>query len=558
MLKILKIKNFVTIDSIEINFSNGLTILSGETGAGKSIIVDAISLIAGNKIKKNFVKFNYDKAEITAIFEKNILIEKFLQNKNIQSNNTIIKIKRIIYSNGKSRVYIDDMIYPLALLKELGSLLVIIHSQNSYLSIDDQVTKLDIIDSYCNNLPLREKVINLWYQIKYLKEHLIKLEKKNRLLESRYSQIYEEFQKLKDLNLQKNEIDFLNKIYKKFSNIEIVSSLINKIFNDLDSDKDSIISKINNISNNIKSLNKYEDNLENIIKEIETIKISISEIISYFNKYISNIDSNKYDIKYIKDRLNLINKFATLYNVIPDKLYDYYQNIQQEIKNFNKLEDISNVINEIKILETELTESLNILSQNRKYAAKNLSNDISKIMNLLSMKNSTFQIDINEIDHFRYGFDSIEFLVNTNVGMDLIPISKVVSGGEMSRIFLAISFVVGKIQKADFIIFDEIDNGVSGAIAEKIGKILHKLGENSQILCITHLPQVAIYSNEHFLVEKFIDNSQKTISIIKKLNFLEKKEEIARMLGGIEITDTARAHAQSMLNKISRKKNKSI
>lgn len=549
MLRSLEIISFVTIDHIKIPFNSGLTVISGETGSGKSILINAISLIMGKRSKRNYIKIGNKQAKIIAIFDNNPDIKNFLIDSNIGVvNSSTFEIKRIIDINGNSKSYINNKQCPISLLKSIEPMLAVIHGQNSYLSLVDNRIKLQILDSYCENTNLRHKIANSWENIKNLKKNLVIAEKDNILIENLYKKLSQEDIKLDLLNLKENEWNILNKEYNKLSNIETISNIVHKILYDLKGDKTSLISKINNLSHNTRELIKYEKDLDNIYTEIDSIKISINEVISYFNNYISNINFNENNINVIEKRINIIENTAKLLNIEPCKLYEYHRKIKLELNNLHHKQDISSMINEIKLIEAEYKNYADKLSEIRHKMAKQLSFEINNAMKSLSMQESKFEINIKKHEDSSSGYDAIDFLVSTNVSTDLQPISKIVSGGEMSRIFLAISYVARYINSGELLIFDEIDNGVSGAIAEKIGRMLQDLGKKSQIICITHLPQVAICCNNHLLVTKSVNKN--FTSKVVLLDSIEKRiEEIARMLGGIEITDATRKYAKEMINK---------
>ncbi len=550
MLKELRIRNFALIDELEVSFSKGMSCITGETGAGKSILLGGLSLVLGKRADINLLKDLNKKCFVEAVFHiKNYDLKKFFLDNNLDYFDETI-LRREIIPNGKSRAFINDTPVKISLLDNLSSNLIDIHSQNETQLINQESYQFLIVDSFAQN----NSVLSNYKS--YLREYNlinIKLEslnkKRSELNESHEFKkfIYDE---LVDANLSESFEDDVKDKFLELSNIEDVEKNLRKSLSLLENDQIGLINQIIEFRNLIKDLNEKSNKYLSIKERVDVVYYELTDLLEEFNMKIQNLETNPEELTILENKIDntnsLLNKHK-LKNVL--ELINLREDLKQEIQ---KNENIDESILSVKTRKIDIEKKLNILSEEiskrRQEVIPQIESDLKKLTHRMGMKGANFKIKLISSNTFLYnGKDSIKFYFKSNKGSDYRLLKKIASGGEMSRIMLSIKNIISRYKKLPTIIFDEIDSGVSGKISDSIAEIMFELSMSTQVFTITHLPQVASKGNKHFKVYKLSDKL-KTNTYIKQLNKEERIEEIALMLSGNKITKTAKAHAKQLLN----------
>lgn len=554
MLNKLSIHNYALINQIDIDFKDGLSVITGETGAGKSIILGALSMILGGRADTKSIGNADKKSIIEATFyvENDAEIDKFCTSNDIdrfEDNNFILR--REISSSGRSRAFINDTPVTLQQLRDAAIRLIDIHSQHQNLLIADAKYQLQIIDSIANNInELNE------YKTQFKKYIEIRNRLNQRKIEISKNKENEEFLRFQFDQLQKiapkeNEQEELERKYEVLSNAESIKDDLRHIVNTLSDNEDSVLSQISALKSVINRLNLDLFNAEsNDIKpRFESLYLELKDIAEQFGDYLSEVDSDPKELQSIEHRLNLIYEANRRFNVNNEnELLKIKVDIESQLASIdNSDDDISALEQKKKSEGIKLKELADKLSQTRIKAADQFSSELIEMAKPLGMSNIKFSALVSQNKLTIDGQDSIEFLCSFNKNQSLNPISKVASGGEMSRIMLCIKAIIANCMQLPTIIFDEIDTGVSGDIADRMGEMMKEISDKIQVITITHLPQVASKGLSHYKVYK-TDNEQYTTTNIKELSTEERIEELAQMLSGSKINEAAILNAQSLLN----------
>lgn len=554
MLNKLSIHNYALINQIDIDFKDGLSVITGETGAGKSIILGALSMILGGRADTKSIGNADKKSIIEATFyaKNDAEIDKFCISNDIdrfEDNNFILR--REISSSGRSRAFINDTPVTLQQLRDAAIRLIDIHSQHQNLLIADAKYQLQIIDSIANNVnELNE------YKTQFKKYIEIRNRLNQRKIEISKNKENEEFLRFQFDQLQKiapkeNEQEELERKYEVLSNAESIKDDLRHIVNTLSDNEDSVLSQISALKSVINRLNLDLFNAEsNDIKpRFESLYLELKDIAEQFGDYLSEVDSDPKELQSIEHRLNLIYEANRRFNVNNEnELLKIKVDIESQLASIdNSDDDISALEQKKKSEGIKLKELADKLSQTRIKAADQFSSELIEMAKPLGMSNIKFSALVFQNKLTIDGQDSIEFLCSFNKNQSLNPISKVASGGEMSRIMLCIKAIIANCMQLPTIIFDEIDTGVSGDIADRMGEMMKEISDKIQVITITHLPQVASKGLIHYKVYK-TDNEQYTTTNIKELSTEERIEELAQMLSGSKINEAAILNAQSLLN----------
>ena len=554
MLNKLSIHNYALINQIDIDFKDGLSVITGETGAGKSIILGALSMILGGRADTKSIGNADKKSIIEATFyaKNDAEIDKFCTSNDIdrfEDNNFILR--REISSSGRSRAFINDTPVTLQQLRDAAIRLIDIHSQHQNLLIADAKYQLQIIDSIANNVnELNE------YKTQFKKYIEIRNRLNQRKIEISKNKENEEFLRFQFDQLQKiapkeNEQEELERKYEVLSNAESIKDDLRHIVNTLSDNEDSVLSQISALKSVINRLNLDLFNAEsNDIKpRFESLYLELKDIAEQFGDNLSEVDSDPKELQSIEHRLNLIYEANRRFNVNNEnELLKIKVDIESQLASIdNSDDDISALEQKKKSEGIKLKELADKLSQTRIKAANQFSSELIEMAKPLGMSNIKFSALVSQNKLTIDGQDSIEFLCSFNKNQSLNPISKVASGGEMSRIMLCIKAIIANCMQLPTIIFDEIDTGVSGDIADRMGEMMKEISDKIQVITITHLPQVASKGLIHYKVYK-TDNEQYTTTNIKELSTEERIEELAQMLSGSKINEAAILNAQSLLN----------
>lgn len=550
MIRSLHAKNFTIIDDIEINFNDGMTVLTGETGAGKSILIDALSLVIGERGNSTLIKDKEKRAEFTADFDisSNATAKSWLNESSLDDELECV-LRRIISPDGRSKAFINGNQVNLQSLKQLGELLVDIHGQHFHQSLGKQEVQRTLIDHFGQLISLRNDIKIKYDNWRSLSKKLADIESFDKNREAKLDLLEFQHEELESLAIEKNEYESNIIEYSRLHNTEKITAGINQI---IDSLHDSEITNAYSLmSNSIKSLNSlidYDDKLIEAKTLLDEAAIHSSEAIDFLKRYQSRIEFNPERAHQLDERINAIKSIARKHHVEPNELHNTQEQIKKELNNINNSAlDQKQLIKQTEEALDEYIKLAAVLSKKRLLCAKKLSSLVTEAMSSLGMPNGIFEISIDSNESISvHGMDDISFLISANPGQAPQSISKIASGGELSRMSLAIQVIASEGNYIPTMVFDEVDSGVGGAVAEMVGLRLKELGENRQVLCVTHLPQVASQAKSHIKINKMTDGKSTKVHLTNLMRN-SRVEEIARMLGGIKVTKRTREHAAEML-----------
>ena len=553
MLRSLNIRDFVIVDELDLDLDHGFTVLTGETGAGKSILLDALSLVLGERADPSQIREGKSKAEISALFSLDGSLKELISNWldeqgfNLEDDGATLILKRIIESSGRSRVFINGSLATLNQTKELGNHLVDIHGQHAHQLLLKTGAQRDLLD---HQAQLQEQVLTVrgLYQVWQTAKKQLELAKSaGESLQKEQERLSWQLEELDQLAPKAGEWAEIDVEYSRLANAaKLIEGSQNALamLSEQEGNAEELLGKA---FTEIEDLAKLDSHLEDAKISLESAQIQISEATHSLNRYLQKIDVDPDRLAEVEERLKALHSAAKKFKVTPEELPTIWLDIKEKVNAIKDSQDLAALEKNLHATQTEYNKAAKSLSLNRNKAAKILEKLVTEAMQDLSMAGGQFVIGIEPLaEGNAYGLENIEFLVAGHPGVSPKPLSKVASGGELARISLAISVITSEASQIPTLIFDEVDSGIGGAVAETVGKRLKELGQAHQVLCVTHLAQVAAQGHQHWKVEKqSSDNS--TTSTITSLNRQERVEEIARMLGGTEITDTTRRHARELL-----------
>lgn len=563
MLKRLYIKDYAIIDEIEVEFDEGLNILTGETGAGKSIIIGALGILLGESCSTDFIRKGGNKIIVEGVFtiQNRKKINDFLLSCDITDVSDEIIIRREISQSGKSRGYIDDTPVKLQAIKEFGNMLVDLHGQHEHQSILKKDFYFELLDGFGNLTDDARTVKELFLELKDYENKKKKMLKE--LQDYREQKELMEFQlhEINKVNPQKGEDEELEREIRINENLEKIWELSNLNYEALYGENDSVIDRLNHTLHDIEKLIHIDDKFEEIKNYIESAIIEIKESANLLSKYTDRSSYNPEMLEEARQRHNAIYTLKRKYKGTIEDILKKRDMLQEKLDLQDRSgERIKEIENKIKETVKKLGETAYKLSEKRCISAKKMSMSITNLLQTLGMKSGILSIAVDkkesddgiiEINGQRYtadadGIDRIEFLAATNKGEDLKPLSRIASLGEMSRVVLAIKSVLADSDSIPVLIFDEIDVGISGRIASVIAKKLKQISSFHQVLCITHLPQIASAGNVHYSVQKR-EKEDRVFTAIEKLSYKQRVDEIAKLLGGEKTTNINLKNAEELL-----------
>ncbi|WP_442594786.1 DNA repair protein RecN [Neobacillus sp. D3-1R] len=553
MLIELSIKNFAIIEKQTISFDKGLTVLTGETGAGKSIIIDAIHLLVGGRGSLEFVRHGEEKAEIEGLFQVDEIEHPIIKKASefgIDIEDGMVVLRREISKSGKSICRVNGKLVTIATLREVGSTLVDIHGQHEHQELMNESSHLILLDQFgaAEIAPALKEYQILYRQYENTIKKLKHLSENEQQMAHRLDLIQFQFDEIEKANLKLNEDTELYEEKKKLGNFERIFSLIQTSYSALNGEHKGL-DWISLVMGNLEDVAQLDSHYQELFDSISTIFYSLEDVNRTLRNELDGLEFDPNRLNEIEDRWNEINQLKRKYGKTIEEILEYSAKIEEEIETIqNKETHIGQLEIEIKELTKDLKEEALHLSQLRKKWAQKLTNLIHKELKELYMEKAVFEIRFeNKNEHFTMaGMDHLEFFISTNPGEPLKPLVKVASGGELSRIMLALKSIFSKHQGVTSIIFDEVDTGVSGRVAQAIAEKIHHVAVNSQVLCISHLPQVAAMADIHLFISKKIVEGR-TITSVSSLSIAEKVKEIGRMISGVEITDLTKQHAEELL-----------
>ena len=555
MLLGLHIKNVALIEEAEIEFGNGLNVLSGETGAGKSMIIDSINFVLGERTSKDFVRRGQAKAQVEAEFEiKDSNILRAIEEFGIEADDNIVIIQRTMTADGKSTNRVNGTSVTASMLKQISEGLIDVHGQHEHQSLLNAARHMDILDKFCGE-EIEQYKTDLGISIKEYKSVLAQInaldcdederQKKVEALEFKINDI-------QDAELKEGEEEALFERKTYLNNVEKITKYTHSAMEllYLGSDEEmSAADKIAQATEEVGNLKHIDQECQQIYDELNEIATSLDEVIRKFKKYCDEIYSDPEELNNIEERLDVIYRLKKKYGATVEDILAFKQKAQEELDFITHSEEElkklsskkADIFSQIKVHCKRMTDL-------RIKTAQKLEQNIEKQLKELEMKNASFKIVVKQKDTFNSkGCDNVEFMICANLGEELKPLAKIASGGEMSRVMLAMKTVVAHAETIDTFIFDEIDTGVSGKTAARVGEKMATIGKTRQIICITHLPQIAAMADSHFLIEKSV-KGEKTVTEVTALNYNGAVQELSRLMGGGETGNLVTKAAEEMKN----------
>lgn len=555
MLTELSIRDFAIIDEVSITFNEGLTVLTGETGAGKSIIIDAVQLLAGGRGSVEYVRHEAKKAEIEGLFtihSKHHPIYKTGALYGIEFPDEQVVLQRTITANGKSICRVNSKLVTLAILKEFGKTLIDIHSQHETQSLMNPDNHIDLLDLYDADMmaQAKEEYTHLYEQLSTLKKRYKKLNDNEQETAHRLDLLTFQMNELEQAELTPDEDTLLEEERSSLANFERIYTALQDTYNALYGEQRGL-EWLNKAQLALQDNSEYDTFIEKHAEELSNHYFSLEELSYDIRNYIETLQYSPERLNEIESRLNEINRLKKKYGTTVNEILEYMAKTEEEIEEItNKDSHLTKLAEQIDEVQKDAYIEAKHLHELRKQFADALSKDVHKELKGLYLDKATFSIafdhDKDTSSLHKNGFDHIHFLISTNPGEPLKDLTKVASGGELSRIMLVLKKIFAKHQGVTSVIFDEVDTGVSGRVAQAIAEKIYQISTESQVLCITHLPQVAAMADIHKLIQKEAKKNR-TSTLVAELSLTEQIEELSRMITGTKLTETAKEHAKELL-----------
>lgn len=565
MIKSLQVKDYALIEHVHVEFGPGLNIITGETGAGKSILIDAMSLLLGERASTEVVRKDASKSVVEGIFdvELNKKVKKILEENEIEFFPELI-MRREISVKGSNRCFINDTPVSLSLIKDIGNLLVDLHGQHEHQSLLRTETHIEFLDEYGSYEAQLIEFSGLYRQLSKLTSELKSLKERETILREKRDLYAYQIKEIDNTAPEDGEEEKLNEELNILENSEKLLELTSSIYESLYDAENSVNDQLGVIKDEVKELSGIDKSFTDISAEVDSVLALINDISKFIRDYKSRVDIDPEHIGKIRERLGTLNLLKKKYGGSVKAVIEHREKIGREFdlaENYS--ENITKLETEINELRKACGASAEIISKKRKDVAKKIQKEVKEALGFLGIPDSEFSVKINQSaaeensDNFvlssgkKYkannsGYDEVEFFISTNLGEDPKPLIKVASGGEVSRIMLALKTILAKNDKLPLLIFDEIDTGVSGRIAQKVGQALKSLAAFHQIISITHLPQIAALADHHYSVEKKV-NEERVVSSISKLNDNERIKEVAKLMSGEKITEASLSSAKELM-----------
>jgi len=567
MLAELSIKNFAIIESLSISFQKGLTVLTGETGAGKSIIIDAISLVAGGRGSSEFVRYGCKKAEIEGLFlldnDEHPCIEKSAE-LGIEITDGMVVLHREILTNGKSICRINGKLVTLGIIREIGRTLIDIHGQHEHQDLMNEERHLPMVDQFDEKMtvPSLEEYQRLYNQFLQLKKQLKGLNENEQKMAHRLDLIQFQLTEIKKANLEPGEEERLIEEKVRLANFEKIHTAVGRSYEALTAEQQGL-DWVGLAMSELEDISALNDKLKTIYENVSSSFYLLEEAASALRDELDLLEFDPDRLDFIETRLNEIRFLKKKYGQTVEDILEYAATIEDEVDQIQNREvHVDRLRKQLIEVQKDLLIEAQNLSNLRKKIAEKLKREIHRELKDLYMEKTLFDIQFtlsegkgndqtvsyqgHPVEFLPTGLDQVEFLISTNPGEPLKPLSKIASGGELSRIMLALKSIFSKHQGITSIIFDEVDTGVSGRVAQSMAEKIYKISNGSQVLCITHLPQVAAMADTHLFISKET-KGERTVTLISDLNMEEKVKEVARMISGVEITELTKQHANELL-----------
>lgn len=545
MLCTLHIRDFVIVESTEIHFQDGFTVFSGETGAGKSILVDALSLALGARGDVNVIRPPARRADITAVFEAPESLSSWLDERELDADEGLV-LRRTIDAQGRSRAFINGLPVTLTQLRELGEYLVDIHGQHAHQSLLKAAHQRALLDAQGGHAQLSEQVSQAWQAWQHAQQALDEAQAAQQTQEAQRQELQWQLEQLEQLDLQEDEWLQLTSRHQRLAHVQTLMQVSAQALERLDGEAHSVQQALSATHTDIQGLVSHDASLQPLADSLESALIICQEASSELGQYASRLESDPAALAATEKRMSALFDTARRLQAEPQDLSTLQASLHSQLHALDQQMDMAQLEQNVKQAQDAYDALAHELSKKRQKAASRLSKQVTQSMQELAMEGGRFDIALTDSPPSRHGNETVEFLVAGHAGTAARPLARVASGGELARLSLALSVIASQAARVPTLIFDEVDSGVGGAVAEVVGRLLRELGQRHQVLCVTHLPQVAACGSQHFEVSKHTRHGS-TESVIAALDSTARVEEVARMLGGLDITDTTRRHAREML-----------
>jgi len=555
MLRTLAIRNFILVDALEIDLARGFTVLTGETGSGKSILVDALGLVLGGRGDAGVVRPGAERAEISAQFDlsRQPDIHAWLRANDLASEDTDLLLRRVIDAEGRSRGYINGSAASLAQLREAGEMLVDIHGQHAHQSLLRAGAQRALLDAFGGFSALTELVGGAWRSWQRIRAQRETAERDAKTVIAERELLQARIGDLAGLKLGPDEWHALDAAQTRLAHATALIEGARDAAAAID-DEEGALARVSGALQRLTGLSAYDPALDAHVAALESARIQLQEVEHELRRYAERIDVDEDELKRIENRLSAIHEMARKYRVRPDALADLLEESQARLAEIAAALDVDALAARERDAEAEYRRLTRDLTAKRNLAANDLSAQVTKKLAQLAMPGGRFDVRPSPLEApAAYGMEQIDFLVSTHPGQALGVLSRVASGGELSRLSLALQVALADVGRVPVLIFDEVDVGIGGGVAETVGRLLQAIAARRQVLVVTHLPQVAACADHHLVVTK-TGTKDKVASDVRLLREAQRVEEIARMLGGVEITAKTRAHAREMLAASARSK----
>ena len=549
MLSLLHIENIAVIESADISFDRGFNVLTGETGAGKSIVIDAISAILGQRAYRDMIRTGTSKASVRAVFTGVPELSWFTENGVDYDSETIIQ--REVYLDGKNVCRVNGQLVTVSILHKLGIQLINIHGQHDSASLFDEANHLTFLDDFAGNEALRESYAEKYAAVDKLRREISRMSMDESEKLRRMETLKYQIEEIEKAGLTSGEDEELEARRKLLQNSEKIAKGINEAVESLygGDDSDGAASMLANAERALAKISKFSDQISDLHEKVADLMYQVQDAAELARDVQYELSYSADELDQIESRLDVIHKLRRKYGTTCDDILAYLEKAKQELDEIEFADDhLEKLKKKLKKAEKEAWDAALTLRENRKETANKLSARILAELSQLDMPKVQFSCEFTELELTANGADAVAFYMSANVGEALKPMSKVASGGELARIMLAMKNVLAEQDKVDTLIFDEVDTGVSGRAAQKVAEKLRSVARNKQVLCVTHLPQIAAMGDTHLLIAKG-ERDGRTYTTVTPLDIEGRKRELARIIGGANITETTLKSAEEMLNR---------
>jgi len=552
MLQELRIKNFAIIDELELSFLRGFNVITGETGAGKSIILSAVHLLLGDKATDELIRSSEEEASVEALFDVSghkKVMEK-IKEKHSKAQNEgeeVFVIRRVLSRSGRGKVFVNANLATLGMLSEIGEELLSIYGQHEHQTLQRVETHMDILDEFGELAEVRDDVRSHFEKLTSLSQEIgrIRNEKDRRIRE--HDLMAFQSKEIETSKIQAGEEEAWREERRILVHAEKLMGFANLSEEAIYGEEDSALGRIQTILRKGQEMGSIDPSLSPLLKNLELIRIQLEEAALALRDYSRKVEINPARLEEVENRLEEIDRLKKKYGPTAEDILLFKKRIDEALQSFTSDEErLSQLEVELEPLRKEIVALAERLSKERKRTGVELKKSIEKELGSLGMKKTTFEVRIDAVSLSSKGIDRVEFLISPNIGEEVKPLAKIASGGELSRIMLAMKRILARVGGRQVLIFDEVDSGIGGAIAEVVGRKLRDLSQQHQVICVTHLPQIACFADSHHSVRKEVKGGR-TVTLVDHLEKESVVDEIARMLGGVKITDKTRAHAREMI-----------